>query len=106
MSLLITLDVFSGRPNPHWLLRDEEERAFRSMIEAGGDPTPLRPSGSFDFHWYRQDEVGCWSHKPGGTLVRDSDNGGNRITDPQLADRGPYTDFCTNMVTRRQVQIR
>lgn len=291
MSLLITLDVFSGRPNPHWLLRDEEERAFRSMIEAGGDPTPLQPSGSFghlgyrgflvqdpeelrgeilfrvhegildqgprgpnrdvrdrkvesfllgtagdavsepvrshieevlepeaarlevreryvpyeltragcqpcrakdapsydparwnvpavqphnncynyandqmtntfaqpgratggaltgttcgtveaaaqsdglrphrnssdplgskqgwyvalviwpraDFHWYRQDEVGCWSHKPGGTLVRDADNGGNRITDPQLADRGPYTDFCTNMVTRRQVQIR
>lgn len=59
-----------------------------------------------DFHWYRQDNVGCWSHKPGSTAVRDVDNSGNRIRDPQTCDRGPYTDFCTFMVTNSQVVIR
>lgn len=52
-----------------------------------------------DYHWYRQDTVGCWSHKPGSTSVRNLDNGGAQISDPQLCDRGPYSIFCTYMVT-------
>ena len=47
-----------------------------------------------DFHWYRHDRDGRWSHKPGGTEATNLDNSGNLITDPQLADRGPYTIFC------------
>lgn len=58
-----------------------------------------------DYHWYRQDDVGCWSHKPGSTAVRDVDNSGNKITDPRTCDRGPYTDFCTYMVTYKSVVI-
>jgi hypothetical protein len=57
-----------------------------------------------DFHWYRQDDAGCWSHKPGQTAARNVDNSGSQITDPQTCDRGPY-DFCTYMVTDRNVQI-
>jgi hypothetical protein len=58
-----------------------------------------------DYHWYRQDNVGCWSHKPGSTAVRNVDNAGHAITDPQTCNRGPYTNFCTYMVTNKGVHI-
>jgi hypothetical protein len=60
--------------------------------------------GGKDFHWYRQDDAGCWSHKPGQTAARNFDNSGNQITDPQTCDCGPY-EFCAYMVTDRNVQI-
>ena len=47
-----------------------------------------------DFHWYRLDDNGRWSHKPGSTTVRNVDNSGNKITNPETADRGIYTSFC------------
>lgn len=63
------------------------------------------PKGSFkvalvidpttpDYHWYRQDDNGNWSHKPGSGKATDKDNKGNPITDPRTADRGKYTNFC------------
>jgi hypothetical protein len=58
-----------------------------------------------DFHWYRQDKSGCWSHKPGGTAARNLDNSGHTIINPQNADRGPYVNFCTFMVTTTCVVI-
>jgi hypothetical protein len=48
----------------------------------------------FDYHWYRQHVDGMWSHKPGCTEARNVDNSNNPISDPAIADRGPYTDFC------------
>ena len=48
----------------------------------------------WDYHWYRQDKNGKWSHKPGGTQATNLDNSGNLITDPQTADRGLYIEFC------------
>lgn len=53
-----------------------------------------------DFHWYRQDKSGCWSHKPGGTAARNTDNSNKIITNPQNADRGNYTQFCSFMITK------
>jgi hypothetical protein len=47
-----------------------------------------------DFHWYRLDNNGRWSHKPGSTTARDTDESGNKITNPETADRGIYTSFC------------
>ncbi|MFQ6029930.1 MAG: hypothetical protein ACE5Q6_20850 [Dehalococcoidia bacterium] len=47
-----------------------------------------------DYHWYRQDRNGRWSHKPGGTAATNLDNSGNIITDPRTANRGIYTVFC------------
>jgi hypothetical protein len=58
-----------------------------------------------DYHWYRQDSVGCWSHKPGQTAARNVDNAGNAIVDPKTCNRGPYTIFCSYMVTNRNVHI-
>ena len=60
-----------------------------------------------DFHWYRQDKIGCWSHKPGQTAVINVDNSNNPIVDPQSANRGGYTQFCSYMLTRPcKVRIR
>jgi hypothetical protein len=58
-----------------------------------------------DYHWYRQDIVGCWSHKPGSTAARNVDNAGKQISDPKTCDRGPYTVFCDYMVTKRGLTI-
>jgi hypothetical protein len=59
-----------------------------------------------DFHWYRKDRDGRWSHKPGSTQARNTDNSGNLIGDPRTADRGPYTVFCgCYCVNKATVQI-
>ena len=49
---------------------------------------------NYDYHWYRRDSDGMWSHKPGGTKATNKDNAGALITDPETAARGPYRDFC------------
>jgi hypothetical protein len=59
-----------------------------------------------DYHWYRQDKNGCWSHKPGSTAARNTDYSGHTISDPRTCNRGPYTNFCTYMVTKRGLVIR
>lgn len=48
----------------------------------------------YDYHWYRQDRDGRWSHKIGGSPATNLDNNGNIITDPRTAARGAYTVFC------------
>jgi hypothetical protein len=48
----------------------------------------------FDYHWYRKDRDGRWSHKMGGSPATNLDNSNNIITDPRTADRGAYTVFC------------
>jgi len=50
--------------------------------------------GFFDYHWYRRDNNNMWSHKPGQTAVRNTDNSGKLISDPRTCDRGPYNNFC------------
>lgn len=47
-----------------------------------------------DYHWYRLDANAMWSHKPGQTPARNTDNSGRPITDPRSCDRGQYTIFC------------
>lgn len=48
----------------------------------------------FDFHWYRQDSDGTWSHKPGCSAARNTDESDHPISNPETCDRGGYTDFC------------
>ncbi len=60
------------------------------------------PAGSYkvalivgsDYHWYRQNPDGFWSHKPGNMNVRNVDEQGNSIIDPQYAEWSEdYTKF-------------
>lgn len=50
-------------------------------------------SYTYDYHWYRQDSDGYWSHKLGTTVVRRTDNSGDLILDPETCDRGLYSNF-------------
>lgn len=47
-----------------------------------------------DYHWYRRDINGKWSHKPGQTPATNRDNSGRAIDDPSICDRGAYANFC------------
>jgi hypothetical protein len=40
-----------------------------------------------DYHWYRQNPDGTWSHKPSNGEVRDFDFDGNPIYDPEFCNR-------------------
>lgn len=40
-----------------------------------------------DYHWYKQNSDGYWSHKPGSTEVTNKDATGKKIKNPYLSDR-------------------
>ena len=44
----------------------------------------------WDYHWYRQDTDGYWSHKPGSTPARDYDDSYQSISNPSMP-----TQECT-----------
>ena len=57
-----------------------------------------------DYHWYRKDTSGRWSHKPGHTAATDVDASGKPILDPNRANRdysdrgGPnYSQMCPQL---------
>lgn len=62
-----------------------------------------------DYHFFRQDSNGMWSHKPGGTPVTNLDADGKLIYDPRLASRDyqkdgsklNYDTFCAYMCVAR-----
>lgn len=58
------------------------------------DKIALVIAPNWDYHWYRLDDSGMWSHKPGGTMATNLDNAGNPIANPETAARGAYTVFC------------
>lgn len=59
-----------------------------------------------DYHFYRLDSDGYFSHKPGQTVARNVDNSGAMIRDPRVADRGPYTEFhCFMETSNNSVRI-
>ena len=58
-----------------------------------------------DYHFYRQDKNGTWSHKPGRTAVSKVDASGKIILNPLIANRNykngynyskPCFFFCVN----------
>ena len=65
-----------------------------TTLPVDGAPIALFVSSDqTDYHWYRQDASGFWSHKPGGWQVRDCDESGYAITDPRTANVLDY-QFC------------
>jgi hypothetical protein len=46
-----------------------------------------------DYHFYRQDCPGTWSHKSGTNVATNEDASGNAITDPEKADKN-YEKKC------------
>lgn len=62
-----------------------------------------------DYHFFRQDSNGLWSHKPGGTAVTNLDANESLIYDPALASRNytpsgsklNYDTFCSYLCVPR-----
>jgi hypothetical protein len=65
-----------------------------------------------DYHFYRQDSNGYWSHKPGGTDVTHLDATGRPIYDPQLASRLypnsglHYDKFCSYLCAPKRSTLK
>jgi len=53
-----------------------------------------KEEGYGDYHFYKMDKDGYWSHKPGSTPIKRTDESGKRIKDPLTADRGRYKIPC------------
>lgn len=77
--------------------------AFELKCPKGTSKIALVVDEDQDYHFYRQDSNGLFSHKPGGTPVKNTDAQGHTIFDVQLAnhnnDRGNsdplnYDRFC------------
>ena len=51
----------------------------------------------YDYHFYRQNSDGTWSHKPGNTDVTKYDSSGKIIMDPRKANRYAAYDINYNL---------
>jgi uncharacterized protein RhaS with RHS repeats len=66
----------------------------------------ITPRYQNDYHWYRQDNNGKWSHKDGDQSATNLDASGNEIDDPSTADRNyapkgyNYTQTCKKICAK------
>ena len=56
-----------------------------------------------DYHWYRQDDDGSWSHKPGHDTARNVDATGAPITNPETASRRSVLGQVYNPAAKKDV---
>lgn len=93
------------------LKADYPNLTFTSPCPCGSSAVflALDTKGNFqDYHFYRQDRDGLWSHKPGSLPVQTTDYAGNLIFNPLLADRHDeeqpdvnYSTSCGFMCVKR-----
>ncbi|MBI1861805.1 MAG: hypothetical protein HYR96_12895, partial [Deltaproteobacteria bacterium] len=69
---------------PYFPISERDEETLVALVVAPG----------YDYHWYRRDSSGWWTHKMGWLPATNLDNAKLPIPDPESADRGKYTDFC------------
>ena len=76
--------------------------SFPEKCPAGMSKVAAVVDKGVDYHWYRQDRDGYWSHKDGSNKVKTFDAVKNPIFNPELASRDyrwqgsdlNYEDFC------------
>jgi hypothetical protein len=82
-------------------------RRFDDCLPASEAPrllVALVVAPGIDYHWYREHGA-FWGHKPGPTAARDFDEAHALILDPQVCDRGPYSDFCGYFLLPRGLRL-
>lgn len=83
--------------------------ARRQACPAGHYKVAFSVSAGDNYHWYRQDPDGFWSHKDGGLPVKRVDASGQPIVDPSKADRAysniEYSDFCGFYCVRNEQRV-
>lgn len=73
------------RDNPSFVLTTFGAKCPRGFHKAFIAIDPK--DGDVDYHFYRQDKNGKWSHKPGKTEATDKDAANKQIMNPLTADR-------------------
>ena len=106
----VTPYLLNGSPKGNQTLISivSSDMAILGYTFSEADPGATIPSGAYmvslavfpgdrmsasDYHWYRLNPDGTWSHKPGFNPVTNLDDSGNKITDPFTANRGCYFAF-------------
>lgn len=83
-----------------------QEAAIRDGLELAGTSAFEKPpakEGHYlaalyvypgnEYHWYRQDQDGTWSHKTNGQAPKNTDDSGKVIKDLMMAYKGRLKDF-------------
>ena len=86
---------------------DFKPGTFCSMCPPGYSKVALVVHNGTDYHWYRQDKGGLWSHKDGSNPVKDFDASNQKIFNPQNCDRDygkdlNYKQFCGFFCVNRE----
>ena len=68
MATIITLDIFSGRPNPSWLLSQEAEQQLMDRLLEIDEITLRKPSGVLGRLGYRGFRINRTTDDPSGAL--------------------------------------
>jgi hypothetical protein len=88
---VLTPNVFKDHPGAY-------QTTFENQCKCNYYKAYLTVDPSKDFHLYRQDSDGYWSHKPGSLKATNLDASKQKITNPEIADRTykrfNYTDSC------------
>jgi len=58
-----------------------------------------------DYHWYRQNNDGTWSHKCGTYEVKNTDEVDKVIINPEECNRGIYTNFAGFFIIKKLPKI-
>jgi hypothetical protein len=86
---------------------------FEAKCPVGSSKIAMVVDPGDDYHFYRQDSNGLWSHKDGANPVKRVDAKGQLIWDPRTAARDyrprsylNYTDFCGFYCAPRRKTVR
>ena len=86
---------------------DFKPATFCSHCPPGYSKVALVVHNGTDYHWYRQDKGGLWSHKDGSNPVKNYDASNQKIFNPQNCDRNygedlNYKQFCGFFCVNRE----
>jgi len=93
---------------------DLTDSTFKKKCPVGFSKIAMVAHPGEDYHFYRQDKDGFWSHKDGMNKVKRYDAKGRLITNPQTAARDyrpkgsflNYKDFCNFYCVPRRHTIK
>jgi hypothetical protein len=90
-----------------------QRTTFEAKCPAGSSKIAMVVDPGDDYHFYRQDSNGMWSHKDGANPVKRVDAEAQLIWDPRTAARDyrprsylNYTDFCGFYCAPRRKTVR
>jgi len=92
------------------LTGDFLDSSFTKKCKKGYSKVALVVDKGTDYHWYRQDPDGFWSHKDGSNPVKYHDALNRRIFNPKQASRNygndlDYEDFCGFFCVNRRKTV-